>query len=239
MVYLSQILLDPRRRAAGRALADLYALHQLVYLGFPDGEAGGAGRVLFRLDAGPRESSAGPQEGGAARLLVQSEREPDWHRLADSIIRVQGPKEWHPQVVAGQVLRFRLRASPTKRVPFPRGHPQAGHQRQGLLTRPEQAQWLERQGQRCGFSLCATPPDWFDAFEESEPRMAVQITSLGHLKGEKAPLHSGHAATITHLAVDFDGLLQVTDPTAFIPAVTEGIGPGKAFGLGLLSVAAR
>jgi CRISPR system Cascade subunit CasE len=37
--------------------------------------------------------------------------------------------------------------------------------------------------------------------------------------------------------VDFEGILEVTDPEEFAAAVTAGIGPAKAFGFGLLSVA--
>jgi CRISPR system Cascade subunit CasE len=150
---------------------------------------------------------------------------------------VHGPKVWQPRLEAGQRLRFRLRASPTKRVALPREDPKRGHQRRGLLTRLEQAGWLARQGERCGFALCGPPAGWFDAFGGAEPDVAVQITALGHLKGHKPPSEAGGACTVTHLAVDFDGLLRVTDPAALAAAVAAGIGPGKGFGLGLLSLA--
>ena len=35
----------------------------------------------------------------------------------------------------------------------------------------------------------------------------------------------------------FDGLLEVTDPGLFRQAIAVGIGPGKAFGCGLMSIA--
>ncbi len=38
-------------------------------------------------------------------------------------------------------------------------------------------------------------------------------------------------------SVQFDGILQVTDPDRFLTAIRSGIGSGKAFGFGLLSVA--
>lgn len=230
MVYLSQVALNPQARAMGRALADLYALHQFVYSAFAGAEPGQAGRVLFRLESDTGRANTVPH------LLVQSEREPDWRLLEGQIGSVRGPKEWVPRFEVGQRLRFRLRASPTKRVALPRGHPKAGHQRIGLLTRLEQAQWLARQGERCGFTLCDTPPGWFDAFDGAEPNDAVQITALGHLKGYKPNSDTGHSTTLTHLAVDFEGLLQVTDPQALTEIVAAGIGPGKAFGFGLLSL---
>lgn len=231
MVYLSQVVLNPQARATGRVLADLYALHQFVYAAFAESEPGEVGRVLFRVDAGPGQLSHEP------RLLVQSESLPNWDRVGDAVCCVRGPKEWEPSFESGQRVRFRLRASPTKRVALPRDHPQHGHQRVGLLTRPEQAGWLVRQGERCGFALCDPPPDWFDAFDGAAPRSAVQIVSLGHLKGQKVEAATGRATTLTHIATDFDGVLRVTDGKKFSEAVRLGIGPGKAFGFGLLSVA--
>ena len=40
-----------------------------------------------------------------------------------------------------------------------------------------------------------------------------------------------------HHSVLFDGRLRVTDSTAFQKALSCGIGPAKAFGFGLLSIA--
>lgn len=231
MLYLSQLLLNPQARMAGRVLSDLYALHQLVYSGFAEAGSAETGRVLFRVDSGAASAGREPC------LLVQSERLPDWDRLADTVCGVRGPKEWEPRFETGQRLRFRLRASPTRRVALPRDHPRRGHQRIGLLTRPDQAAWLLRQGERCGFALCDPPLDWFDAFEGAEPRSAVQIVSLGHLKGQKIDAATGRTTTLTHLAADFDGILRVTNAEAFSEAVAAGIGPGKAFGFGLLSLA--
>jgi CRISPR system Cascade subunit CasE len=44
----------------------------------------------------------------------------------------------------------------------------------------------------------------------------------------------GHAGEF--LAVRFEGVLAVTDPEVFRATVAAGIGSGKAFGFGLLSV---
>jgi CRISPR system Cascade subunit CasE len=44
-------------------------------------------------------------------------------------------------------------------------------------------------------------------------------------------------ATITLAGARFDGLLQVVDPTLFRAALATGIGPAKAYGFGLLSIA--
>lgn len=42
--------------------------------------------------------------------------------------------------------------------------------------------------------------------------------------------------TITLLSVTFEGLLTVTDELCFRQTLLEGLGRGKAFGMGLLTV---
>jgi hypothetical protein len=64
----------------------------------------------------------------------------------------------------------------------------------------------------------------------------VNVCAEGKQKGRKREAAGGHSTT--HLAVLFEGLLRVTDKDAFLETLTHGIGPAKAFGFGLLSVAA-
>lgn len=49
--------------------------------------------------------------------------------------------------------------------------------------------------------------------------------------------HRYKKQNIPHFGVRFDGLLCVTDPETLVEAVRQGIGPAKAFGFGLLSLA--
>lgn len=42
---------------------------------------------------------------------------------------------------------------------------------------------------------------------------------------------------IRYRAVEFTGLLTITDEALFWKGYTEGIGPGKAYGLGLIVIA--
>lgn len=63
----------------------------------------------------------------------------------------------------------------------------------------------------------------------------VNVTRAGKQRGRKKA--DGRSHETTHLAVRFDGLLRITDANAFRETLACGIGPGKAFGFGLLSVA--
>jgi CRISPR system Cascade subunit CasE len=50
-------------------------------------------------------------------------------------------------------------------------------------------------------------------------------------------MNNGVIRKMTHLAVQFDGVLEVTDPAKFLETVRQGIGSAKGFGFGLLSLA--
>ncbi len=207
MLYLSKLILETANPIALRAMGDLHALHRLVLKGYPDAENGGTGRVLFRLET-PRSPREQPV------LLVQSEVEPDWSPL-ERIACIQGPRQWGPEVILHQRLRFRLRATPTKTTTFGPETAHPGHRRIGLFTEEEQRQWLTRKADENGFSITA-----------------VSLRKIGWQSGRKTG-----GGVITHHSIEYDGVLQVLSPEKVIDAVISGIGPAKGFGFGLLSLA--
>jgi CRISPR system Cascade subunit CasE len=81
--------------------------------------------------------------------------------------------------------------------------------RRPLETDEEHDTWLVMKGQRGGFQLV----DY--GMEKLPPVLA-----------RKGQFH----------AVRFDGVLKVNDLQPFLKALTDGIGPGKVYGLGLLSI---
>jgi CRISPR system Cascade subunit CasE len=86
--------------------------------------------------------------------------------------------------------------------------------RYGLVGEDEQLAWLNRQGERHGFNI--------------EAALVTACDVLASRKGDNR---------ISLQRVCFEGRLQVRELTAFSHALTQGIGPAKAFGCGLLSVA--
>ncbi|MZP30370.1 type I-E CRISPR-associated protein Cas6/Cse3/CasE [Heliobacterium undosum] len=221
-MYLSELKLDSFCPDNRRMLSDSYAVHRWLMRAFPDQEAGGAGRVLYRVET----------ERETVKILVQSECKPDWSKCVGDGVFVRGPKSFVliQQGLSvfreGQILRFRLRANP---IVSREG------KRFGRHKENEQIEWLVRKGEQHGFSLVplSNGPDWFDPFGEDSgtPNYELRVVNRGIVNGKKLK------SKISHLAVDFDGLLQVTDPQIFIEAIRLGIGPAKAFGFGLLSVA--
>jgi len=150
---------------------------------------------------------------GVPTVLVQSQAEPDWSALPDDAYLLERPesKPIDPGFAAGQLLSFRLRANPVKR------DNETG-KRLGLLQEEDQREWLDRRGERAGFRVvrCHVIPEGLQEFVRRS---------------------GGSQRDITLLSVHFKGLVQVTDPHALRMAVEEGIGPAKAFGFGLLSLA--
>jgi CRISPR system Cascade subunit CasE len=240
MHYLSRLILDARNDRVRRDLGDAHRLHRTVLSAFPQAPEGAQARAHFGL-----LYRAEPLAGAPAliRLLVQSNIAPDWSALPRECLgpapdargnpAVRAVGEEYSRIEAGARLLFRLRANPTKklsdRTPG-RDDPLTG-KRVALLREDEQLAWLARKGEQHGFRLLAT-----DLHPEvPAAQAAAQATERGRRPGRggagSMPLCFG--------AVLFSGQLEVTDAEQFQAALAGGIGSGKAFGFGLLSVASQ
>ncbi len=219
-MYLSLLRLNPAAAVVQRDLRDVTGLHRIIMKAFPDVldpemEARAHFGVLHRLEFDRRTRHI--------LLYVQSRTEPDWLQLPVGYLHPEGgaprPK-WVAQVYAGlkaeRVLRFRLRANPTRKVDTRSGPD--GARRNGrrvpLLQLDQQIEWLARKAEGCGFSL-----------------LQATVAASG-----SAELVRSHGTGRTFQGVLFEGRLVVQDPERFRETLAAGIGPGKAFGFGLLSV---
>ena len=230
-MYLSRLPINPRSRDARRDLDDIYGMHRRVMSLFPQvGTPSGARTqlaVLHRLDV--------DQRNGAIVLLVQSGLKPDWSTLPpdyDGLPTAQGDNPATKSITAalatlrqGQILRFRLRANPTRKIDTksgPDGQRRNG-QRVDLRTEAQQVDWLSRRGEQGGFRILPIRPG------SNVPD--VQVGAADRHRG------NGRSGTLTIASVLFEGALEITDADEFRRAIREGIGPSKSFGCGLLSIA--
>ncbi len=213
-MYLSRLILNPRQRPVQRELANVYELHRTLMSAFPD-DLPPSERVLFRVDTDPRT--------GVPALLVQSHTRPDWSHLQERERFLLPEANWPPNIFSnpavkafeldfapGQILTFRLRANPTVK---------REGSRHGLYKEEEQREWLARKGERNGF----------------RPQRITVIQEGDQLSWK--PRKDGGKRKLTHFAVRFEGLLEVTDPDKLWDALQSGVGPAKSFGFGLLSLA--
>lgn len=219
-MYLSKLVFDPAARATQKAIADVSYLHTVVMSGFPavEGESPRESLgILYRMETLSR--------GADVQLLAQSRVKPDWERLPRGLLLADGSGDnpsckpidgLYENLTEDMRLRFRLKANPTRKVKSESGTPQG--KRVELVKEEQQREWLSRKAELSGFEVIsvAVRPDG-------------KVTSAGR----------GVAASnrLTLFSVTFDGVLHVVDGGKFLVALQSGIGPGKAYGFGLLSVA--
>jgi CRISPR system Cascade subunit CasE len=184
--------------------------------------------MLYRLD----ERTTGP-----IQILVQSHERPEWALPGGYLLRhgdMENPAcrpvdEFYAAIEQGMVLRFRLRANPTKRV-HPKSEPEKADWHGKRVELREEAQWLGwlmRKGEMHGFALPDSPS------RPGSPN--VRAVGEGKLGGRRPGGEEKDRLTLG--SVLFNGTLAVTDPERFRAALATGIGSGKAYGFGLLSVA--
>jgi CRISPR system Cascade subunit CasE len=152
------------------------------------------------------------QEPEGEVILVSSAIEGDWSRLPGSYLLGAKSKSVEldeESLAIGRILQFRLKANPSKRD-------NQSRKLIGLFHERDQLDWLERQGNNHGFML-----------------QGVDVVPTPNVFGAKGK----GSSPIRMTTVLFQGVLQVTDAERFLAAVRQGIGRGRSYGCGLLSVA--
>jgi CRISPR system Cascade subunit CasE len=215
MMYLSRLTLNPRNRRVQREIAEPYQMHRTLMRGFPDDIDPEKDRVLFRVDTDLRT--------GVPTVLLQSTLEPRWDWLEDNgargyLLHPPETKTFDLNLAPRQVLAFRLRANPTVKRRREKADGTLRAVRDPLYGEEEQIKWLERKAEQGGFRLLSV-----------RAQSAPDVHGWAH--------HDDAKHKLKLFAVQFEGLLQVADPDRLRETVRQGIGSGKGFGFGLLSLA--
>jgi CRISPR system Cascade subunit CasE len=190
-----------------RVLGDPSAQHQLVMGLFPDG-----------LGESPRQRAGALYRIEQTRsmvpfMLVQSVIAPNTghHRGA----RVQSMLPALEKLSAGAPVHYRIAANPVRTV-LPEGaKPRSGVRgRRKDLRGPEADEWWESRAKEAGLYL--------ESLRSHDHHFSLARKRVGE--------------SVSHRGVCFDGVAEVTDQVALMRAVVEGVGRGRPYGLGLLSV---
>lgn len=209
-MYLSRIALDTGRRGTQRALSVPHILHGAVEQGFEPSDS----RRLWRID----------WLHDICYLLVLSESIPDLTHISDqfglpSVQPLWETKDYNTlltRLEVGQEWHFRLCANPTrssyKEKDKERGRVFAH------VTSEQQKRWLLSRAERCGFTL---QENGFDV---------VHSRWFKFDKGKQGNHVSLRMAT-------YEGRLVINNVEAFIQTLVNGVGRGKAYGCGLLTIA--
>ena len=223
-LYLTRARL--RRDASVAALAPLLlpedaneralASHRLAWSLMPS-DAGATRDFLWR-------------EEGPGRFMLLGARAP----MPSALFHVE-TTPFEPLLAEGDLLHFVLRANPTvaRRVLGQRSarddvvmhalHDLPGQRQGGRdaarpdLIQREGSAWLLRIGQRHGFA-----PD--------PARLAVDGYNLLRIP------RAGRPQPIRLATLDYQGVLTVNDPSAFLSGLATGFGRGRAFGCGLMLI---
>ncbi|MFC5996768.1 type I-E CRISPR-associated protein Cas6/Cse3/CasE [Pseudonocardia hispaniensis] len=215
-MHFTRFEINPQRRAARAMLASPQRMHAAVLAGFPESrDEHAAGRILWRLDEGRHD----------VVLYVVSPGKPDLTHLVETIGRPTygwQTRDYGPfldRLAAGDRWAFRLLANPVHNIRPTEG---GRGKRVGHITVAQQTDWFLRQAERHGLAVLTGAL--------GEPDVAVR--SRRTLRFARGP------RTVTLSTAVFEGILRVEDPAALRAALVGGIGPGKGYGCGLLTLAA-
>ena len=163
---------------------------------------------------------------GGTFYLLSARRPMNNHNL----FRLDEPKVFAPALVAGDRLRFSLRANPVVRrtdscgrsakhdvvMDTLRRSTDARRETRLKTVRERGAAWLAGQGRGAGFEV-----------DEAE-------LSIDGYQQHRVPRRDGRPMRFSTL--DIEGVLRVRDPALFLNAVLRGFGSAKAYGCGLMLI---
>ena len=212
-MHISRIKLDVSRPQTMKALASPQMLHAIAEGCFDEHRKADADekiRILWRLDS----------LNGALYLLLVSKHAPNFTNLVsqlclpDELGQSRDYSAFLARIKNRQRLQFRLRANPVHSVSIVKGE-------RGKVTPHvsefHKREWLVKKADKCGFSL-------------AENEFSIVETKLQRFYKENLK------DSIRLSCTTFEGVLTVTDAEIFTSALIHGIGRGKAYGCGLMTV---
>jgi len=240
-MYLSKAYLNTQNSQVIHNLGDVYELHRTLSTLFPNTTNKKSFRKKFQILYRIEEL----QDNRPPYLLIQSKTIPEWTKLLDKYPNYfkSTPKSKELKVLLnllreGQTCIFRLKANPVKRPPpkrFGKGRYQGKTNRIPLQKEEELIKWLERKSITAGFKL--------KKFQTSNETSVYEVQIRNFPKARITTPYRYQKITgskkqdiLSFHSVLFDGHLQIIDIKEFKDTIINGIGPGKAFGFGLLSV---
>lgn len=243
MPFLSKVPINPMRDTGRRAVRNPHVVHGMVLAGLPGDPT--TQRVLWRLE------TTNPHR---PELLILTETKPDWTHIVEQAgwphadggqfdIRDYTPLFTH--LATGREFAFRLTARPVENTTKPdKLMPDQQRQLENGRTRgfriphrtaAHQLDWLLHRTASWGFEipLARTGPPAPDLPPEAQPPRDVRISARDTRTFRK----NSHGKPVVLVTATFDGRLRVTDPDLLRDKLLSGLGPGKAYGCGLLTLA--
>ncbi|MFD0883237.1 type I-E CRISPR-associated protein Cas6/Cse3/CasE [Streptosporangium algeriense] len=207
-LWITQIIPDTGNRTVRGELRDVVRLHRRIMSLFPDG-----------LGPDPRRQAAVlfrlEERTTGSAILMQSAVKPALQRLDPSYAtaRCKPLTPLLDKVREGTHVHYRIIANATRKLGM---NTTAGRPKQVVPLRGTDAdEWWQRQADAAGLLL-----------------RSMHSTQLDGGTGARTD-----DSRITHARTQFDGTATVCDPKALLDRIQAGIGRGKSFGCGLLTIA--
>lgn len=233
MVYLSRIWLNPLRVAAQRMLRSPQVVHAAVLGGLSQQPV--EERPLWRLEA---------DSAHRLELLVLTRSTPSWEHIVeqsgwpssdDPQALVRSYKPLLDRVERGREFAFRVRANPVSATRRPVKPSTSQAQRlteagaRGVRvphrTAAHQLAWLTSRAERWGFEIPTT--------EAGNPD--VLLVARDRTVFSKQAREGRHRVVLS--TATFQGRLRILDPERARRSLMDGVGPARAYGCGLITLA--
>lgn len=251
-MYLSQLLVNPgsdpdKPRPGLDWVKQTYRVHQRIWMAFPDKHRMKEDPFFLGTWSSNAAAQTRRSEGGflfriepelPMRILVQSHEQPHWdyafQNASGLLVKEPQVREYEPTFADGQRFRFRLVMQMVTRKTVPTDKITEGQKRRS------------EHPIRCLLPESNQPDPAFTAWRN---RLQAAASESGFTVSDDARLLLVQPATNLYMkpsaaerpkryhAAQFDGTLTCTDAAKLREAVCNGIGRGKAFGMGLLSLA--
>lgn len=206
-----------------RDISNPLTMHKRTMSLFPmladsDNDARNRLGVLYRLES--------DRSTGQITLLLQSAVQPDFEALESGYLvgTADNPcckpfDDFLERIELGASMVFRLRANATRKIMTKSDTNGQKHNGKRVPLASEEAlyAWLKRKSSAAGFEV-----------------LSVRLIAEG-VSGSSGSVRPVNSARFDSCL--FEGLLKVIDVTQLRNAIRAGIGPAKAYGFGLLSVA--
>lgn len=222
-MYLTRMRLNPTRRQTRRALASPQVMHAIVLGSIPPGADPEQGRVLWRVDQNSTHE---------VELYVVSPQRPDLTGAVEQLGWPTGAmwdtapyRPFLDRLSSGDTWAFRLTANPVRIV--------AQDGKRGRVvphrTQEQQRQWLLDNAAKHGFEVQSSA--------QEEPDVVVRRRGTDSFSRQMEEPSRRDRVQLTR--VMYDGRLRITDADRLRHSLTHGIGRGKGYGCGLLTLARR
>ncbi|WGD37192.1 type I-E CRISPR-associated protein Cas6/Cse3/CasE [Lysinibacter sp. HNR] len=239
MSYLSKVFINPRRKAGLRYISNPQATHAAIMQAFPPETE--IGRPLWRLE----------KEGTRAHLLVLSNLRPDWSHITEEAgwgdaegaqAKIASYQPLIDLISRGREFHFKTTVNPVHSTTSPQGKYAKEAATKTALNTPEgkrprgtvvphktvahQTKWFQDRVERWGFELSPLNSNTSSPAGKAFTLTNRNVLKFKHTKGSQITLNTA----------TFEGLIRISDPEVALNSLLNGVGQGKAYGCGLITL---